>query len=307
MAQQVQISGNIVTLRPSRIASYQFDKSRRPLGSGSMGTVYKGVDQRGNPVAIKWVKDRYAANPLVRERARQEADMKFSHPNLVDMLGYCEAGATGPIFIISRYVNGENMDKFIDTHVRSLPSPEKRICQLFMPVLDALTYIHSHNILHMDIKPSNIMVENQHNVRLMDLGIAFVEVSNDKTMGSSSSGMLGTPRFAAPEQFAAGPQRIDYSPATDIYEAGVTLYELITRQHPFAAQSVAEAKQLHLTKVLPMTSSISRPVYEVLLKATAIQATARYQTAAQMKQALVAALNYKPTFLDRIKDKIFKK
>ena len=136
------------------------------LGSGAMGTVYKGYDcNSGEPVAIKRVKDFYANNPEIRHRAHQEADLMFRHPNLVEMLGCCEiAPNRGPIFIVSNFVQGENIDKFINTHVRALPNVEKRICELFLPVLDALSYIHQKGIIHMDIKPSNIFYDDKNHI-----------------------------------------------------------------------------------------------------------------------------------------------
>ena len=153
---------------------FQYNE-RSLLGSGAMGTVYKGYDcNSGEPVAIKRVMDRYANNPEIRRRAHQEAELMFRHPNLVEMIGCCEiAPDRGPIFIVSNFVQGENIDKFINDHVRSLPNVEKRICELFFPVLDALSYIHQKGIIHMDIKPSNIMVTPEDDVCLIDFNISF--------------------------------------------------------------------------------------------------------------------------------------
>ena len=85
-----------------------------PLGSGAMGDVYKGYRcSNGDVVAIKKVKDAFANNKMIRERARQEASLAFRHPNLVEMIGYCEyAPDSGPIFILSHFVQGEDIDKY---------------------------------------------------------------------------------------------------------------------------------------------------------------------------------------------------
>jgi serine/threonine-protein kinase len=267
---------------------FQYDE-RSLLGSGAMGTVYKGYDcNSGEPVAIKRVMDRYANNPEIRRRAHQEAELMFRHPNLVEMIGCCEiAPNRGPIFIVSNFVQGENIDKFINDHVRSLPNVEKRICELFLPVLDALSYIHQKGIIHMDIKPSNIMMEQGKNVRLMDLGIADVT----DTMNTATSGMMGTPKYAAPEQFSDPETRPQLTAATDIYEAGVTLYELITMYNPFGAETVLEAKELHQELILEKKTMMSDAVYQVIRKATAIFPSDRYQNAGQMKKALIDALS----------------
>ena len=212
----------------------------------------------------------------------------FRHPNLVEMIGCCETSPNwGPIFIVSNFVQGENIDKFINDHVRSLPNVEKRICELFLPVLDALSYIHQKGIIHMDIKPSNIMMEQGKNVRLMDLGIADVT----DTMNTATSGMMGTPKYAAPEQFSDPETRPQLTAATDIYEAGVTLYELITMYNPFGAETVLEAKELHQELILEKKTMMSDAVYQVIRKATAIFPSDRYQNAGQMKRALIDALS----------------
>ena len=246
---------------------YEYDE-RRQLGAGAMGVVYEGREGKtGAAVAVKRVVDRYANNPEIRRRARQEAELMFR-------------------FIISRFVKGENIDTFINNNVRSLPHAEHRICELFFPVLDALSYIHQKGIIHMDIKPSNIMMEQGRNVRLMDLGIADVT----DTVNSATSGMMGTPKYAAPEQFSSAEAKPQLTAATDIYEAGVTLYELLTAYNPFNANTVAEAREMHLETILEKRGGLSDSVYAVIRKATAINPKERYQSAAAMKMDLKQAL-----------------
>jgi serine/threonine-protein kinase len=271
--------------------TYCYDESEPILGEGAMGVVYRGYElETRKIVAIKRVKDKYSGYPEIRRRARLEASLMFSHPNLVEMYGCCEvAPDRGPLFIISGYVEGDNIDRFIDKNIRHLPNAEKRICNMFLPVLDALSYIHQKNIIHMDIKPSNIMVENERNVRLMDLGIADVSMATSDI----TSEMMGTPKYAAPEQFANTTVSSKLSRATDIYEAGVTLYELITKQNPFP-NAVGEARLLHQSTILKKTPQISDQVLAVIQKATAIEPSKRYQHASEMKRALVEALREPP-------------
>ena len=289
MAGKVTKRGNTIFLNIGN-HWYQYDETPQSrLGAGAMGVVYKGFDcQSGEPVAVKRVVDQYANNPEIRRRAHQEADLMFRHPNLVEMLGCCEvAKGNGPIFIVSRFVKGQNIDTFINNNVRPLPHAEHRICELFMPVLDALSYIHQKGIIHMDIKPSNIMMEQGRNVRLMDLGIADIT----DTVNSATSGMMGTPKYAAPEQFSDVESRPQLTAATDIYEAGVTLYELITGANPFTnARTIGEAKELHQGLVLDKQANISDTVLAVLRKATAIDPRQRYQSASAMKIDLKKAL-----------------
>lgn len=300
MKKPVQQKTSSVTRNGSKVylnirgKQYHFDTHGPILGRGAMGEVFQGVEaSTGKPVAIKRVNPNFANNPDIRRRARQEARLEFDHPNIVQMLGFCEeAPNKGDIFIVSRMVVGQNIDKFINENIRSMPQPEHRICDLFMPVLDALDYLHEKGILHLDIKPSNIMMEKGKNVRLMDLGIAYVSQDNSST---ASSGVMGTPRYAAPEQFCSNPEDKDsaLSKTTDIYEAGVTLYELLSRKNPFVASTIAEFKDLHNKKTLPPIKSISSPVFQVLLKATSINPDDRYKSASEMKAALKRALTPK--------------
>ena len=168
---------------------YCYNPQEPPLGSGAMGDVYRGFRcSNGAPIAVKRVKDAYANNKMIRERARQEASLAFRHPNLVEMIGCCEyAPESGPIFLLSNFVDGVDVDKFVKGFAGSVNRVEK-ICNVICSVLDALDYVHSRGVVHRDIKPSNIMIENGSNVRLMDLGIARMNGGNK----FSSYGFIGT-------------------------------------------------------------------------------------------------------------------
>ena len=291
-----------------------FYYSRRPpLGSGGMGQVLQGWSLRdGRIVAIKRVHDRYANIPEIRNRARLEAGMAFRHENLVEMLGIVESvTGRGPIFIISNFINGLNIDKFIENNMGRFPYPEreKRIVNLLMPILDALQYIHHYNICHLDIKPSNIMIENGRNVRLMDLGIALpknlqMNSAHQEHNSGSGSGLMGTPKYAAPEQFGL-PGYGDIGPRSDIYEFGVTLYELLSGFNPFASQSLAESVQKHQELLLPPSEKISPALLDVLRIAAHPNQTARYLDVGRLKNSLANAITEKQE--DGLFKKIFKK
>lgn len=278
---------------------YCYNPQEPPVGSGAMGDVYRGFRcKNGAPVAIKRVKDAYANNKMIRERARQEASLAFRHPNLVEMVGYCEyAPETGPIFMLSNFVQGENIDVFVKKLANS-PTRVEKICAAIYSVLDALDYVHSRGVIHRDIKPSNIMVENDSNIRLMDLGIARMNGGNK----FSSFGFIGTPEYSAPEQITREQNgtAVQINATTDIYALGITFYELLTGENPMASNIEAETLTRQMKKPLPYSDLIPKKLMDVIWKATEKEQAKRYQTAAAFKAAIEAALLPDPPLSEKI-------
>lgn len=276
---------------------YCYNPERRPLGGGAMGTVFKGYCCRTNePVAIKKVKEKYAASRFIRERARMECELAYRHPHMVEMIGYCEyAPDCGPVFIISKFVSGQNIDDFFKVFPTG-PGKIEKICHATYQVLDALDYLHSKGVVHKDIKPSNIMIEDGNNVRLMDLGIA--SSYNVK----QNIGFSGTPQYSAPEQILSKdePSGSGVSPATDIYALAVTVYELITGSNPYDFESVNESIRHQLEDPMPVDSRVPPALMQVLSKATAKQPHDRYQTALEFKKAIQDSLAPKKNILYRL-------
>ena len=246
---------------------YCYNPQEPPLGSGAMGDVYRGFRcSNGAPIAVKRVKDAYANNKMIRERARQEASLAFRHPNLVEMIGCCEyAPDSGPIFLLSNFVDGVDVDKFVKGFAGSVNRVEK-ICNVICSVLDALDYVHSRGVVHRDIKPSNIMIENGSNVRLMDLGIARMNGGNK----FSSYGFIGTPEYSAPEQILReqNGSSVQIDATTDIYALGITLYELLAGKNPMACQAEAETLAKQMRDPLPSSPEIPKKLMRVIWKAT---------------------------------------
>lgn len=278
---------------------YCYNPQDTPIGRGAMGDVYIGYRVKtGEQIAIKRVKDFYANNKLIRERARQEASLAFRHPNLVEMIGCCEyAPDSGPIFLLSHLVLGENIDK----HIKKMgdqPFKVEKVSRVIMAVLDALDYIHSRGVIHRDIKPTNIMIEHNSNVRLMDLGISRMNGGNK----FSSFGFIGTPQYSAPEQIKRDEvNRGDpINATTDIYELGITFYELLAGINPMDSPSEAEVLDRQVRKPLPASPNIPPRLMKVIWKATEKVQAKRYQSAAEFKQAIAKALTPEPPMTQKI-------
>ena len=280
---------------------YCYNPKARPLGSGAMGDVYKGFRcKNGAPVAIKKVKEAFSNNRMIRERAKQEASLAFRHPNLVEMVGYCEyAPDHGPIFILSHFVQGENIDTYAKSFDNS-PQRVEKLCSAICAVLDALDYVHSRGVIHRDVKPSNIMIENGSNVRLMDLGIARLNGGNK----FSSFGFIGTPEYSAPEQILREQNgaNVQINATTDIYELGITFYELLTGTNPMSCKSEAETLTKQMKEPLPASDKIPHKLMKVIWKATEKEQTKRFQTALEFKQAIQDSLLPDPSLKEQLSE-----
>jgi serine/threonine-protein kinase len=282
---------SLVSNRGEWFAYYHCDEFR--IGNGAMGEVFKGwrMDNPEQKVAIKKVFQRHAEVPQIRERARYEASLSIDHPNLIKMLGYCEFDKRkGSIYIISDLVRGNTINRFVAN--LDITMRVEIISRMMCSVLDALTCLHTQNppIWHRDLKPSNIMVENGRNVRVMDLGIA---TTDGISFGTLEGRGFGTYPYAPPEQITGKKGQINGT--SDIYSLGVTFYELLTELNPFAGGSDVDIMERQISMTLPYNNRIPKPLYKVLLKATAKQQSERYRTAAAFKEAIIKANDQQST------------
>lgn len=279
---------------------YCFDKSLPPLGEGAMGVVYSGQSVPRNKqealnftperVAIKAVKYPFYNNPSIRQRAYLEADLMFIHPNVIRMLGCGEVTPnSGPIFIVSKYCDGENIDSYIRQKCSHLTPDERNreIIRLMIEMLGGLFYVHSFGIEHRDIKPSNIRVTSSGNAVLMDLGIARLNGGNKMSI----NGFVGTPQYAAPQQINREAVNSPFSPYGDIYSAGVSLYELITGYNPFDDPVDITVLERQFKLILPEHERMPKKLLPILRKATAKDQLARYGSAKEFSNALQDYLN----------------
>lgn len=257
---------------------YVYSKRRVHVGDGGMGSVLMGRRvSDGLPVAIKRIHAEFANRGNVRERVRLESRLTFSHPNLVEIVGCCEGtGDNAPIFVASKFIHGQTIDVYVNA---SFPDKNTRASHL-IPILrqlaSAIDFIHAEGIIHLDIKPSNVMIERGSTVKLLDLGIADVASHSVKTHGY---GLHGTPGFAAPEQYVdeSNPElRID--PRTDIYGLAATTLTLITGHTPKPGEPIEKEE------------GIGDSLNAVLSKALAKEKEQRYSTASEFVDAFEKAV-----------------
>lgn len=263
------------------------------IGQGGMSTVYRGVDTKlGRPVAIKIMKAQLAQDEEFRDRFRQEARAasRMAHPSIVrvfdagDELINLGTEVQRLPFIVMEYVNGKNLSQI----VQDKPLTQEETTRVLDAVLTALEYSHRAGIVHRDIKLANIMITDSGHVKVMDFGIARAVSETSSTLQQTTA-ILGTAAYFSPEQ--AKGESVDAR--TDLYSAGVVLYELLVGSVPFKGDSAVAVAYQHVSErpELPSTRNpdISPAFDRIIMHAMAKDRAKRFQTAAEFREALKEA------------------
>lgn len=266
-----------MTTLPSEILNYILI---RQIGEGGMGRVFLAKNKSIHQfVAIKMLHPRFSNNPLLRERFRQEAIMLSSldHPNIVKFLNYVENDQG--IFLIMEYVDGMTLEDYI-TKKNGL-IVESRAFPLMYQIVDAFAYAHAHGIIHRDIKPGNIFVSKDGEIKILDFGIAQI------ISGACDSGIVraGSVQFMSPEQALDKPLDI----RSDIYSLGAVFYNMLTGKPPYNLSQFTpiEVKKEIVEKPLPRMNDaypyISNEIQWVVDKATSKDPASRYADCRDLK------------------------
>ncbi len=264
------------------------------IGRGGMSDVHVGTDSRlGRRVAVKLLKPALATDPKFRMLFREEAQKaaRMAHPTIVRVFDAGEETVTEPNgtetqvpFIVMEYVDG----RLLKDIIADGPLDPKEAVRIVSGVLTALEYSHRALLVHRDIKPGNIMVTQNGQVKVMDFGIARAVSDNSATVADTSA-VLGTAQYFSPEQ--ARGETVDAR--TDLYSTGVVLFELLTGRPPFRGDRAAAVAYQHISEaaVAPSTINprVSPALDAVVLHALAKDKFERFQTAAEFRADLEAA------------------
>lgn len=221
------------------------------LGSGGMATVYKAVQKSlDRAVAIKQLKKSFHEDNTIIQRFEREARLgaSFQHENIVHIYDYC----FGPEFcIVMEYVDGVTLSRVLDT---TGPLPVDVGVMIAIQVANALEYAHRRGLIHRDIKPGNIMIKRNGEVKLMDFGIARTKGLEALTEPGT---LVGTPSYMSPEQALGEPLDV----RSDIFSLGIVLYEMFTGAKPFQDEATAsiKAKILNGRYIPPRSINVDLP------------------------------------------------
>ena len=258
----------------------------RTLGTGGMGAVYLAWDTRltSKPVAVKEMIPDPSGSPVEQAQAQQqfqwEASMLASldHPNLPRVSDYFTQG--GKHYLVMDYIEGETLEEITNRTAGFLL--ESQVLNWATQLCDVLAYLHSRQppVIFRDLKPGNVMVDRSGTVKLIDFGIARLFDPRKRT----DTLRMGTMGYAPPEQYAGKGQT---DARSDIYSLGATLHHLLTKRDP--AQT-----PFSFPAVRSLNSTVSPHVEATITKAVAYDRAHRFQTASEMKQAIMGKMPLSP-------------
>lgn len=251
------------------------------IGEGTFGRVYRSYDRRlAREVAIKVIKPWWAEDPEWAESFGLEAQLlaRVSDPGIVQI--YDVGQADEGLYYVTELVDGESLAGRLKRGGRL---PPWEACDIAEQLCRALEHAHAEQIVHRDIKPANVLISSRGRVKVGDLGIA--RLAEGTTEGGTAT-IVGTPRYMAPEQASGLP----VTPATDVYSAGIVLYEMLAGHPPFNGDTPVEIALRHVQDPpAPLPPGTPRSLERIVLHALAKEAGDRYQSAAAMAEDLAHA------------------
>lgn len=255
------------------------------IGRGGNATLFGAFDQKGQKVAIKVLHPELAVSVAADRFLREiRYASQLNHPHVAPLL---DSGETDYLlWFVMPFVGGETLRKALRRDGRL---PIERAVRIATDVLDALGHAHAHHLAHRDIKPDNIVLSEPDGAAiLVDFGIARAIASSGEDRVTRSGFVVGTEEYMSPEQ-ASGSTEIDGR--TDLYSLGVVLYEALAGRPPFSAASAAAVLDMQQHAPAPdlrkLRRDVPRALSDVVMKALSKAREARWQTAPEMREALL--------------------
>lgn len=256
------------------------------IGGGGMSNVYLAHDMiLDRDVAIKVLRYDFSNEEELHRRFQREAlsATSLTHPHIVNIY---DVGEDDDIhYIVMEYVKGETLKEYI--LLNAPVSPTKSV-KIMKQLTSAISTAHNNHIIHRDIKPQNILLDEEENVKVTDFGIAMALSATSYTQTNS---VLGTVHYLSPEQARGGTA----TKQSDIYALGIVLFELLTGQLPFSGESAVSIALKHLQTETPsirkIIPTIPQSIENVVLKATAKDPKDRYLSSEEMEADLATALS----------------
>ena len=272
---------------PERVGKYRIDGI---IGRGAVGVVYKGYDEQiDRPLAIKTLRVEVITDPEYRETALQRFALEARsagrclHPNIVTVFDYIEQDQAP--YIVMEHVDAGTLENVINSGILL---PVRQVGEIMVQLLFALGHAHGKGVVHRDIKPSNILCPSATSIKVTDFGVARFDVMG--LTNPNGIGAIGTPNYMSPEQFLGRP--VDHR--TDIFSAGVILFQLLAGAKPFVANDVPELMRKLLNESPPALATL-RPgagphLDPVIQRALARNPEDRFQNTDEFIDALNAAI-----------------
>ncbi len=261
-----------------------------PLGEGGMASVYKAYQPAMERyVALKVLPRHFAEDPQFTARFQREAKIlaQLQHPYILPV--FDSGQAEGYSYIVMPFVQSGTLTDLL----MGQPLPLPLIRQIITQIGEALSYAHARGLIHRDVKPSNVLMDEGGNCLLADFGLARIVESSVNLTASGS--LVGTPAYMSPEQGSG--QKVDAR--SDIYALGVILYELVTGRVPYKAETPVAVIFKHIQDPLPsareLNPELPEAIERIILKALSKSPEDRYQTAGDMVHAIQAAISDVPS------------
>lgn len=258
---------------------YRIDKF---IGAGGMAAVYQAFDTKlERNVAVK-VLPQYSQTDEYINRFEREAKAmaQLFHPNIVSVHDFGKVG--GNLYLVMDLITGGTLEK----RLKGLPVPYMEVVRFLLPVVYALGYAHRHGVVHRDVKPANILMDNEKRPVLSDFGIAKVLTGDNNEPITRTGVGLGTPDYIAPEQGLG--KHVDGR--ADIYSLGVIFYEMLTGSKPFTEGHGMQIMMMHIMDPFPHPTEkipeLPKKIEDIILKMVEKDPNDRFQTMAQLANEL---------------------